>query len=353
MNQINHHDSKEITGNTPAISREVASDSTAPPALVDGSKATWGEKFFNQSVYGGAMFGANLLLSAGITYWSKHNATGEKIYKSIESVYRKIGFKNSYVITSLTNAFTLLMGGHVVAVTVVKPAEDKKSEIIRWLDEKHYGKDGELSPEIKAAHERIDHEMKPTWAGTFLARMGGWLAVQASAFTIGSDKSNSIQLLGKKLNNSYLEQFKGVEGYSQIAGTKIAASSPKWLARGVNKILKPVAGYNDPLAFQRYTEYAAMDTMYTAITAVTIKPINNWLMAHVPFFRTERKKPLPMNHIAPSPVRDEVEGEKLPETNTANVTPTMHTPTTETQERIEHRGTLAPSRETHLSASAV
>lgn len=259
-----------------------------PPAT--GTLRTWGEETFDSAVYGWGMFGLNLVMSAVITYWAAHNHTGQKAYEWLKRVYGRIGVQSDYMRTTLTNAFTLLSGGHFVALGIVKPGEDHKSEIVRWLDNQHYGENAEENPEIKAAHQRVDREMKPTWIGTFLARMGGWSTVQFVAFGLGNEQKNLVQTLGKKWNKPSWEKFRGIEGYAKDIGTKAAEISPKFLREGGNKLLQPVAGFKDDMAFQRVVEYSAMDTIYTAITAVTIKPLNSWLMKNVPIFREERVK---------------------------------------------------------------
>lgn len=279
---------------------------TAPSPDAQPPQKTWGEKVFDHSVYGVAGYGINLGLSAVVSYGILENKHGTGFATFLrENVYKQtLGIKNKGLVETLTKAFTLLMGGHIVALTMIKPAEDHKSAIVRWLDKRHYGENAALDPAITQAHERIDQEAKPTYLGIMAARMSSWGMVQIAAALAGNEV-NAVNKLGHKHNIEPLKKFKGIELHSKEAGTFIADNfTPKPISKGFNALYRPLVNPEpavehgltstgkSPLKAERQKtvykevlEYTFMDVFYTAITAITIKPINKFLMKHVPAFR--------------------------------------------------------------------
>lgn len=304
---------------TPANSPSGKDSSSATPSpSPKAEKRTWGEKIFDRGVYGVAGYGVNLVLSALVSYAVLENKHGANIAKLLrEKFYKKtLRIDNESLVKTLTNAFTLLMGGHIVALLMIKPAEDHKSEIVRWLDKKHYGENAELDPAIKQAHERIDHEAKPTYLGIMTARMISWLMVQAAAYTVGN-KENIINKFGEKQNIDTLKKFKGIELHSKEMGTLVADLTPNAVHSGFNRLYRPLvnpeasvehgltSSGKSPLLSERRNsvykevlEYTFMDIFYTAITAITIKPVNKFLMKHVSLFRHSTADG-PTNEIPP------------------------------------------------------
>lgn len=287
-----------------------------PFAMTKSRDKTWGEKVFDRSVYGVAGYGVNLFLSALISYFILENKHGAGFANFLrEKFYKKtLGLKDPSTIDTMTNAFTLLTGGHIVATMMIKPAEDHKSEIVRWLDKKHYGENAEQDPEIRQAHERIDHEASPTFLGILAARMSSWGIVQLAAYSVGN-KENFINKFGKKYDFQGLTKFKGIELHSKDTGTFIADRlTPSSVRNGFNTLYKPLvnpeasgpvgltSSGKSPLlqerqktVYKEVMEYTAMDVFYTAITAATIKPVNKFLMKHIPLFRHSKEEPQAKN----------------------------------------------------------
>lgn len=286
-----------------------ANDSTNLPRNRD---KTWGEKVFDRSVYGGIGYGVNLGLSALVSYFILENKHGAAFKNFLQEKFYKqtLGVKHESMAKTLTNAFTLMMGGHIVATAMIKPAEDHKGKIVRWLDKQHYGEDAELDPTIKQAHEHIDREHKPTLLGIIAARMTSWGFVQMAAYSVGNEK-NLINKLGDKIGISPIKKFKGIELHSKEAGTALADHyTPSAVRNGASELLKPLVNPEGPVkngltssdkspllserqktVYKEVLEYTFMDVFYTAITAFTIKPINTFLMKHVPLFRHGGAKP--------------------------------------------------------------
>jgi hypothetical protein len=305
------------------------------PELDVPIERTWGEKWFDRLIYWGNGFGVNLLLSAAITMGVNHTRAGRGVYKWLDNTYKKAGISDEYTRNQLSNAFTLLTGGHVTAVAV-KLSENRKGRFVRWLDKKHYGEDAENNPEIAAAHARIDAESQPTWKNILLSRVICWATIQATAFTVGKndnpltygDEGNLLMKFGRERNIPGIKNF-SVDGISKSVGKFLTNPSRKSLARmgdqprfslidarltrrqetaaltrentyererlarGMNARtsdeIKADAFIVPKSWIEQFSIYAVMDTLYTAITAWMLKPVIRELGKELPGMRTDPK----------------------------------------------------------------
>jgi hypothetical protein len=333
---------------------------------------THGEKMYDVVFNQGINFWANLIISAGFTYWVNHskapimktpptwakwlghapihaqstvrngihdlpimNLLGPKMAKeqitAMESLTNnvKVGSRMK-VAKFMADAFTLTSVGTFIMIPGVWGAQKIKSDFVRWQDKMHYGDDAENIAWVQQAHDRIDHEKKPTMLGYMVGRIGSMAAVQATAYTVGH--GDVFKWIGKNTPLKFLEKFEGIDHFAGNVGDALGgsfASMSKNASRSTNKLLtdnhidwsldqrrwahKILNGHDDVKlhgldadevaalhkqataiqdssphetnynrAFQDFGKYVGLDTMYTAVTAGSIVPLIGWLKEHVP-----------------------------------------------------------------------
>lgn len=294
-------------------------------SLIDGSKKTWGEKVYHNVVYRIFGFGVNLGVSSYLTYWINHSErnvpfTQSTPHKASESL--KSWFNKSWVTKNppfmkevlpevranrakvMGNALILTMGGHIL-IPIVKLFEDHKTGIVKWLDEKHYGKEGVEDPGIQAAHERVAQELRPTWLSTALARIVSIGAVQISARTIGT-KENFIKRIGEKGNIPYVKDYPGIDRGAEEMGAAVVekgylneglknatnsflVKSTRSPGRITDSIGAGITKTREPATM--LLKYGFSDIIYTIITAAIIQPTNSWFIRNFSFLRKEPENP--------------------------------------------------------------
>lgn len=323
--------------------------------LIDGSQKTWGEKVYNNTVYKFFGFGVNLGFSSLLTYLTLHSDWKMPLLKKkdgsglmIKEVYGGLRdkFENSPITANLkgfspvteevrkdrakvmASALVLTLGGHIM-IPIIKFFEDRKTGIVKWLDNKHYGPEAEENPEIMAAHQRVAEEIRPTLASTVLARLGSVLAVQLSARTIGIEK-NLIKKGAEAVNLPIARDFNGLDRFTEEKGLLVANKLPSRISNATDKFLIKTSGGNvKPDAEHKPTallfKYGFSDIVYTIITAVTIKPLNNWLIRHFEFLRKAPDNEIAEQKPKPAIRQAGLYSESTPETVntviTANETP--------------------------------
>lgn len=241
-------------------------------AYRNGTARTAGEKTFDGLTYWVNGFGTNLLLSTLITYFFVDNSVGRKGFEQMLKVAEKAGVSHKPTRETLARAFTLLLGGHITAIGV-KVAEDNKLDLVKWLDKKFYGENAEDLPEVKAGHQHVAEESKPTWLNIAMARIICWGVIQAAAFSVGNKEKNLLMDFGKKNDIPVVKDF-SVEGWSEVVGKRIADNTPKSIENAVNTIFKPLATSNHDQIYRKLLHYGAIDTLYTMITAALLKPVS-------------------------------------------------------------------------------
>lgn len=268
----------------PAQELSATTQTTAPTDKK--SEPTFGEKKFNDRYYGTVGFWANLSLSSLITYYVNENSKGHGMKTFLNEKFYKntLGIKYHGMRDVLTKATTLLMGGHITAIAIYIAEKFKSSQVRKW-DEEHYGPNAEADPAIKAAHERIDNESKINKIGMAISRMLCWGVIQGVAAVGGDKDKNFIKGLAEKRGVKNTEFF-SVERPSEWVGTKIAHYTPGFLKKPATSVLGLIADKDKKHeVYQKVMEYAAMDTIYTALTAWMLKPLTQFLVDNVPFFR--------------------------------------------------------------------
>ena len=122
-------------------------------------------------------------------------------------------------------SLTLLAPGFIVMIPSVWLGAKLKPAIVEWFNKRHYGAEAMDDPTLQARHQAIAAEARPTLLGTVVARLGTVLAVQAAAQTIGSDK-NLLNQLGEKTNINVLKNFKGIDPVTNTIGSTVAGALP-------------------------------------------------------------------------------------------------------------------------------
>ncbi len=286
------------------------------------NEKTYGERKYTQIFDWGLNYWTNLLASAGFSQWASNSNKEIKIlgfdkakprvlqerlgdwiskhwlmngYK--ERQIAKHGMENGMEFVgkrgfAMAESLTLLVPGFVVMIPSVWLGAKVKPMIVEWFNKRRYGEDAMEDPSLKARHQAIRAEEQPSLLGAVVARMGTVGAVQLSAKLIGSE-SNTINWVGEKAKLSSLKKFNGINPAAETVGVGLGNSLPesvkqslnakaqKWGLSWSNKQIKngKTGAYDQ--AAQDLSKYIAMDTMYTAVSAGTIRPLLK-LLSHVP-----------------------------------------------------------------------
>jgi hypothetical protein len=236
-------------------------------------------------------------------------------------------------------SITLLLPGFLVVIPTVWLGAKIKPWFVETLNRWHYGNEAMDDPTLKARHQAIAAEARPTFLGALFGRFGTMIAAQLTAQTMGS-KDNFVNKIGDKYNNESLKKF-GIDPFTKTVGESIGGSLPLGLRERYNgfarrrgldwseeqvKVFGKTGAYNT--ATEDLSRFIAADTVYTMVTALTIHPVLK-LLQYVPFMSYKPKVPknsatfdadynikVPSNHYAdtapelttdaaPSPVSSE------------------------------------------------
>jgi hypothetical protein len=244
---------------------------------------------------------------------------------------------------TMADVLLLTTGGHAVMIPSVWLGEKFKTPIVEGLDNLYYGKETVANDEgIQARHHAIETAEKPTFANSVLSRMGTVFATQTTAFVIGN-KSNFITNAFKSTKVPVLSQFHGLEEIAENVG-RVSGNALEFImpvkAKGLNAKLR-TKGYSfsheqveglfpekhfdgftradrisafeslrtntSPIpgnphyesAFPDFGKYLALDTIYTAVTALTIYPFIKAFKAMLPGMSyTQEPKEKPSASVA-------------------------------------------------------
>lgn len=357
---------------------------------------TYGERVYHGIVDWGLNYWTNLLASAGFSHWAENGTNPIKIWgmKKAESprqiqenlatwIAEKDPFMNGKIpFTQIDNplpfmqgfrnkiqaempaaeaaiaiaersmararSLTLLMPGFAIMIPAVWLGAKIKPWFVEKLDRRHYGDDAMDDPTLKARHHAIAIETRPTFLGTFIARLGTALAVQVAAQSVGS-KNNFVNKIGKDHNIESFKEF-GINEATESFGAGIGGALPeKFRERGngflrrhgfdwskeqmaKNMHLDPTTGkaiaYN--YGAQDLGRFIATDTVYTLVSALTINPFLK-LLRLVPFMSYTPK-------VASDIATPEAQRIKVPANHYADAAPEIisNAPTHSPQTRVSH-----------------
>lgn len=293
------------------------------------NEKTYGERVYSRVVDSGLNYWTNLLASAGFSHWAEHStkpfklpfimneaASPRDIQQKLAGGIRKHDpfFRNFEKKTlekmagqaaetieeviharsmSRARAITLLTPGFAVMIPAVWLGAKVKPWVVEKLNQRHYGTEAMDDPSLKARHQAIEAEARPTLLGTVVARMGTVLAVQATSQIIGS-KENLINELGRKVGSKRLQKFPGIDETAGNIGTGLGSSVPDHLKEKFNNFARNkgltwsldqqkkgvnIGPYST--ASQDLSRFVVLDTIYTLVSAGTIRPFVK-LLRNVP-----------------------------------------------------------------------
>ncbi|MDX2095401.1 MAG: hypothetical protein SFW64_05640 [Alphaproteobacteria bacterium] len=284
---------------------------------------TYGERKYHAIFDWGVNYWLNLFASAGFSHWAEHAtrpfklpllmkeaATPRQIQQNLarrlEKIIPKLPFvkgMEGVVLTersmAVARSATLLTPGFFIMIPSVWLGAKIKPWLIETFDRRHYGEEAMEDPSLKARHEAIRAEERPTFSGAFVARMATAVTAQLAALTIGSD-SNFITKLGKKRNIPALEKV-AIDPITQKVGEAMGGLVPEGAQAYANGFLQrrgfdfseeqrlkfgKTGAYNS--ATKDFGRFVAADTFYTLITAATIRPFVK-LLRHLPFMSYKPK----------------------------------------------------------------
>jgi hypothetical protein len=294
----------------------------APVVSPLANEKTYGERVYSRVFDWGLNYWTNLLASAVFSQWVEH---GERPFKlplmkkviappreiqqnfaeKLASLIPKIPFMKDIAADvaakrsmAVARSLTLLMPGFFVMIPSVWLGAKIKPWIVETLNKHHYGEEAMDDPSLKARHQAIEAEARPTFAGTFIARCATAVAVNIAALSIGSDK-NWINKFGEKRGNAFLSKA-AVDPTTKQFGYALGGAAPQgaktwtnklanrhglnWSAeqfeKGEVKIVDGVVQKYDT-ALQDFGRFVVADTVYTLITALLIRPFIK-IIRHIP-----------------------------------------------------------------------
>ncbi len=345
---------------------------------------TYGERRYSLIFDWGLNYWTNLLSSAAFSHWVEHTTQSIKIPYLKAATPRQIqknladwiaegslmdGLRKEITETqgkakalevvaersmSRARSMTLLAPGFLIMIPSVWLGAKFKPAIVEWFNRRHYGDEAMNDPSLHARHQAIAAEARPTFLGAFTARMGTFFAAQATAQLIGS-RENLINKLGRNIDSEGLKNFGGIDPVAESVGAALGGAAPAGIRAAANRFAKrihldwsveqlksnPPGVYNT--ATQDLARFIAADTMYTMVSASTIRPFLR-VLKHVPGMSYLPKE------AANSPTFDGDEKIKVPANSYGFIAPgindTKHAP-----ERPRTRISHAQDRETIMQAA--
>lgn len=234
-------------------------------------KKTWGERRFDLVTYGGWALLGNEAASLAITESVGKNFEGKPrfargLYEKFESKVGALskyfeGFKQpgflryvgdyiggtkltSYIGAHVPRLPYLLVAtiGGMLVVPFVKDREDRKGEIVRKLDQKHYGMArAEQNPELVRAHKEMDEAPKQTWGSLWKGRVTTVLSATVADFAFGWPEALTTKIFK---NNATYQKYASLERLSDVFAEKTTkmATARFDLGDKSQKIMRKVVG---------------------------------------------------------------------------------------------------------------
>lgn len=321
-----------------------------PPVISPlANERTYGERVYSNVFDWGLNYWTNLISSALFSQWAEHAtrpvkipflmkeaATPRQIQENLAGWLRekdpmmksfeKKAFESNAAAEAeaivakqaMTRArsLTLLTPGFAVMIPAVWLGAKIKPWFVEHFNRSHYGAEAMEDPSLNARHEAIRAEECPTLAGTVMARMGTVLAVQATAQLAGNEK-NLIRKLGAK-------NFGGVDPVAEKLGTTLGDALPQSIQNAANRTAsragldwsneqktKGMANGNYTRAAQDFSRFVTTDTIYTLVSALTIRPLIS-VLKHLPLMSYKPK-------VHPSSATFDGNAIKVPDNHYADV----------------------------------
>ncbi len=225
-------------------------------------KTSLGEKWYNGIVYTGVNYWANLGVSlVAADYFT--NLAGrkhlDKVIGLTEKLLTKTGLSSGTAgrTAKIACETMALTSGGWMATIATKPLEDHKREIVHWLNKK-LGVDQTKADGTEAKPDEIyieEEQPRQSWFNIIKRR------VYASVVIIGASHVMEHTVGQKNVTNAVVDNVNAAlkSGYIPF-GKKLANNA----------------------TFERYLGFAALDTMFTAIHALTMNLTTGAKKAHMP-----------------------------------------------------------------------
>jgi hypothetical protein len=343
---------------------------------------TFGEKVYNLVFNVGINFVVNLLASAGFSYWVAHSTTkrkfpgldtperpaaaqtklentiGQHILRipsdRIEAEHAEGTFR-SKAAKSMAGVATLTFAGHFIMIPSVWLGAKIKAPLVKWLNERHYGKDALEDPSLKARQDALEIEERPTLFGAIVGRAGTIVATQTTAWAIGHDK-NFVKLGAQKAGFKWGDKFNGLDAVNESIGDMVGGAvaqkfdvrnaklNESMRAKGYGwspsqektllenghtaetlpaygtRVSADINGKTQQIGggfLEHFGRYVSADILYTAVTSLSIGPAINFLKHYIPGMTYTPKAALKLDAealrtatqlpVKPHPIRDEQE----------------------------------------------
>jgi len=341
---------------------------------------TYGEKVYNLFFNVGINFLVNLVASAGFSYWVNHSTKGVKVpWKSeparpgqiqadleqgiakhvlrvadgVDAPFRRKAAQ------SMAGVATLTAAGHFIMIPSVWLGAKIKAPMVKWLNARHYGRDAMDDPSLKARHDALEIEERPTLFGAIVGRLGTIVATQTTAWAVGHDL-NLVKKAGQIGKFQWSEKFNGLDAVTESIGDGIgggiaqkfeehnAALNGRMIKREYGWSLTQEKKYPElktlaygkrikakdgtPMGggfYEHFGRNVAADILYTAVTSVTIGPAIRFLKQYIPGMTYTPKAALKLPEearrtadalrVKPHPIRDAQEVSK-PYANVSDIT---------------------------------
>ena len=233
-----------------------------PHSAPSKRKMTHGEIEFNVKTYAGWGLVGNEVFSLAITESvdkSQHGTPrfAHGAYKKFEGMFAKLGkhferfsspgfmrslgdytsgIKSVGQLPRLPYLLIATIGGMLV-VPFVKDREDRKGEIVRKLDRKHYGVKADSDPALVEAHKEMDDAPKQSWGSLWKGRFTTVIFAAIADFTFGWPEALTTKAF--KTNATY-QKFSRLE---RISNTFADWSSKSMNVKPANEwLFKKVVG---------------------------------------------------------------------------------------------------------------
>lgn len=243
-------------------------------------KMSKGEKVFNWSVYSGLNYWVNLISSVAIAdYFINPKSSGSAklnswISKSTKALTNMgVELKKAHHNSKIGIETFVLTSGGLILLAPLKWLEDHKRETVHKLNKKfgtsEKDADGrELTPdEIYIEQE----QPKQSWGNVILRRIAGTAAVVVSGLALDRFAQDKKTILPEE---NYDLGFAKVKYDAKILGGKERVTNEIFGA--IDKTKESLTGKKFPHngVVSRWTKLAILDSVFTVITAVTMKVTN-------------------------------------------------------------------------------
>lgn len=228
-------------------------------------RKTFGEKKFDFYNYAGFALVGNEILGTAITTWAEKCRWYTQKFVPFFTKYKDNPRVPHYASSGrLPMILVALISGNFM-VPLIKHYEDRKSEIVRKFDKKHYGERALSDPEIVQAHKDMDEAPKQSWGSLWKGRIVTALFAIGVDFLVGSNEAPTTKLFK---NNKTYQRFSSYTRISQEVAEG-AASVAEYITKSFNTSLPNKASFIGWA--KRGTELFTLSTLLTILFYTTSK----------------------------------------------------------------------------------